>query len=247
VYQAVREALDARRAEVETARQRLDAAAVLLDVVATRGEPPLPDRCLLPTGCARVTDAVDRLAGLVTEAVVAEIDRRAEGVLGAMTGGLFRACIDPATDPKKVVDVVFEEARAYLDGRLGAVDLARMFADRHPTEPQAERAVAATYADAEPAWGGDGVPELAVVGCPAGPGGEAFRELARRTIPVAGLPVADLRDELLVYRERPAVPLAALPHLGPVGRSAYRAVPDAQQCTAHARLDVTAWHRPDAG
>jgi hypothetical protein len=119
-----------------------------------------------------------------------------------------------------------------------------MFAGRYRTPQQAERAVGEVYADAEPAWGGPGAAELTVVGCP---GGGPLRELARRAIPVAGLPVAELGDEWLVYRERPAVPLAALPHLGPAAAAAYRAVPEAQQCTAHTRLDVVRWLRTDEG
>ena len=67
-----------------------------------------------------------------------------------------------------------------------------------------------------------------------------------RAIPIAGLPVADSRDDLTIYREWTAVPLAALPHLGPAAAAAYAAMPDTNQCTAHARLDVTAWLDVDA-
>jgi hypothetical protein len=87
---------------------------------------------------------------------------------------------------------------------------------------------------------------VAVVGCPDGPAGEALRELARRAVPVAGLPFADSRDDLTVYREWPDVPLAALPHLGPAAAAAYRALPEVSQCTPHARTDVTAWFDVDA-
>jgi hypothetical protein len=77
------------------------------------------------------------------------------------------------------------------------------------------------------------------------PGGE-LREFARRAIPVAGLPVADSRDELTVYREYPSVPLTAVPHLGPTAAAAYQSLPEATQCTPHARLDVTQWADVDA-
>ena len=76
-----------------------------------------------------------------------------------------------------------------------------------------------------------------MVACPSGPGGEPLRELARRAIPVAGLPIADSRDALTVYREWPTVPLNALPHLGPAAVAAYASLPESQQCTPHARLE----------
>jgi hypothetical protein len=113
---------------------------------------------------------------------------------------------------------------------------------------QAERAIVQAYQEAEPAWVGDGpwaAIEVAVVACPGG-AGEALRELARRAIPVMGLPVVDSRDDLTVYREWPVVPLAALPILGPAAAAAYAALPETSQCTPHARLDVTAWLDVDA-
>jgi hypothetical protein len=148
-----------------------------------------------------------------------------------------------------VVAAVYEEARSYLDDRLGAVDLAGMFAERYRSPQVAERALEQAYQEAEPAWVGGGpwsAGEVAVLGCPDGPGGEPLRELARRAIPIAGLPIADTPDDLIVYREWPTVPLAALPHLGPAPASAYRTVTDAQQCSPHARLDVTVWADVDA-
>ena len=87
---------------------------------------------------------------------------------------------------------------------------------------------------------------MTVLACPGGASGEALRELARRAIPVAGLPVTDSRDDLTVYREWPAVPLSALPHLGPAAAAAYEALPEVLSCTPHTRLDVTQWFGVDA-
>jgi hypothetical protein len=65
--------------------------------------------------------------------------------------------------------------------------------------------------------------------------------VARRAIPVAGLPIADSRDNLTVYREWPAVPLSVLPQLGSGAVAAYNSLPESQLCTPHSRLDVTQW------
>ncbi|MBX9579647.1 MAG: hypothetical protein K2X87_05000, partial [Gemmataceae bacterium] len=62
---------------------------------------------------------------------------------------------------------------------------------------------------------------------------------------VGGEEFVDGRDEIAVYREYPAVPLSAVPHLGPAGEAAYRAIPEATQCSPHSRLDITRWAGPD--
>ena len=48
-------------------------------------------------------------------------------------------------------------------------------------------------------------------------------------------------DEVVIYREWPAVPLAALDQLGPAWEAAYRAAPDQTQTTPHTRTDITRW------
>jgi hypothetical protein len=248
VYQAVRDALSGQLADVTVARQRLAAAAAAVPDAAA-DDPPVPLRRLMPAGCATLGDAVERFLGVLTDADLTEIDRRVQAALEPDGGGLLRVCLNSGAGPDALLDLVFEEARAHLDERLGEVGLAAMFAERFRTPHQAERAIEQAYQEAEPAWAGAGPwveSEVAVLGCPGGPAGEPLREVARRAIPVAGLPVADTRDDLIVYREWAAVPLAALPHLGPAAAAAYHAMPDTSQCTPHARTDVTQWYGADA-
>jgi hypothetical protein len=243
-YQAVRDALTGQLADVAAARQRLAAAADLPGLRAGAGE--VGGR-LLPPGCASVADAVDRFLGVLGDADLAEVERRALEAIGATAEGVLQVCLSPAAGAEAVAAAVYEQARAHLDRRLGAVDFAAMFAEKYPTPRQAGRAVEQAYLGAEPGWVGGGpwaAEEVAVLGCPAeGP----LRGLAVGAVPVKDLPVADTPDDLTVYREWPAVPLAALPHLGPAAAAAYRALPEGQQCPAHARLDVTVWHDVDEG
>jgi serine/threonine protein kinase len=248
LYQAVRDALSAQLADVSLARQRLDASPSIPSLTAAPPEPPPGARRLMPGGCATIAEATERFLAVITEADLVEIDRRVQGVLEPSLGGVFQACLNSTLGSEGVVSAVYEEARAHLDVRLGSVDLASMFAERYRTTQQAERAIEQTYQEAEPSWAGSGpwaAAEVSVVGCPSGAGGDPLRELARRAIPVAGLPLAETPDELLVYREWSEIPLASLPHLGPPGAAAYQALPDTQQCPAHARLDVTRWAKVD--
>jgi hypothetical protein len=248
VYQAAREALVPLLAEVSGARQRVAAAAAAVPD-GDSDDPPASFRRLMPPGCATVGDAVDRFVKVLTDGDLVEIDRRVQAILGPEAGGLLRVCVNSSGGIGGVVGVLFEEARAHLDARLGEVGLASMFAERFRTAQQAERAIGQAYQEAEPAWIGGGpwaAGEVAVLACPPGGAGEPLREVARRAVPVAGLPVADSRDDLTIYREWPAVPLSALPHLGPSAAAAYDTMPEATQCSAHSRLDVTRWIDVDA-
>jgi hypothetical protein len=244
IYQAVHDVLAAHLTDVSAARQRLDAAGNLLDHGPDPQEVPPGNRRLMPPGCSNVADAVERFLGVITEADYVEIDRRVQTLIEDELGGVSQVCLNSATGPEQVVAAVYEETRAHLDHRLGEVDFAAMFAERYRTPQQAERAIEQTYQEAEPSWIGNGPwtgGEVTVLACPNGPGGETLREFARRALPVAGLPIADVRDDLIVYREWPTVPLAALPHLGPAPLAAYQALPESQQCSPHSRLDVTQW------
>jgi hypothetical protein len=247
IYQTLREALGGQLAEVAGARQRMAALAAV--AIEAPVEVPGALRRLMPPGCTTVGEAVERFLKVLTDADLIEIDHRIQTVLEPEAGGLLDVCLNSATGVEELAELVFEETRAHLDARLGEVGLGSMFAERFRTPQLAERAIEQAYQEAEPAWVGTGpwaAGEVTVLACPGGAAGEALRELARRAVPVAGLTVTDSRDDLTVYREWPAVPLAALPHLGPAGAAAYRALPETTQCTPHIRLDVTRWLDVDA-
>ena len=246
VYQVVRDALARQLKDATACRQRL-AAVVPPD--QDRGEALPGSHRLMPAGCPTVADAAQRYLGVLGDPDLDEIDRRVQAALEPALGGLYQACLNSAAGAETVVAAVREETRAYLDARLGEVDLAAMFADRFRTPQQAEQAIGQAFQEADPGWAGSGpwaAAEVVVLAAPPGPTGEPVREIARRAIPVAGLPTTDGRDGLTVYREWPAVPLAAVPQLGPAAAAAYEALPEANQCSAHARLDVTRWVTADA-
>jgi hypothetical protein len=225
--------------------------AAVAGAIAThsRDDVPPPGRRLMPPGCFTVADAVDRFLAVLTDADMVEIDRRVQAILEPEAGGLLHVCLNTMGGVEGVVDIVLEESRSYLDARLGEVGLAAMFAERFHTPQQAERAIEQAYQEAEPAWVGNGpwmAEEVAVLACPGGSSGEALRELARRAIPIAGLPVTNSRDDLTIYREWPSVPLSVLPHFGPTAANAYETLPETTQCPLHTRLDIPDWVAVDA-
>jgi hypothetical protein len=245
VYQVVRDELANQLGDIGTCRQRVEDAADLGGPVDL-AELPLTGRRLLPAGCTDVADAVRRFTQILTDTDMEEIDRRVQSAVEPEAGGLYQVCLNTATGAERLVAIVREEARAYLDRRLGEVDLAAMFAERFRTPQAAERAIEQAYQDAEPAWVGNGPWAREELVAASVPEGGPLRDLAQRAIPVAGLPIADSRDDVTIYREYPSVPVSVLPHFGPAALAAYQSLPEANQCSAHARLDVTAWFDIDS-
>jgi hypothetical protein len=143
-----------------------------------------------------------------------------------------------------VLRVVREEVRAYLDGRVGSADLGAMLMRRHGDERATTAGLAQAFEEAAPAlvgsgpWTKDGV---AVLASPDGP----VRRMASAAAPPGAVAV-NARDEVLLYREYPRVPLSAVPQLGPAWSAAYSAAPDTQQSSPHARMDVTRWTDVDS-
>ncbi|MFO0802158.1 MAG: tubulin-like doman-containing protein [Gemmataceae bacterium] len=247
VYRAVREVLANQLANVAEAKMRMEAAASHID-----DEPldliPGPRR-LMPPGCLGVADAVARFLAVMQDEDYLEIDRKVQSALEPEIGGLFQACLNSSGGAEGAMHVLREEARTYLDNRLGEVDLAAMFAERFRSKHLAEQGMNQAFAEAEPDWVGNGPwagSELVVASAPDGPGGTPIRELLTRAIPVAGLPIAESRDDVTIYREYPNVPLSVVPHLGPAGEQAYKTLPEANQCSMHSRLDITQWANVDA-
>jgi hypothetical protein len=248
VYQSLRVVLTAQLAEVSAARQRLDSANQS-DPKVDKPEPPREKRQLLPPGCVGINDAVEQFVNGLTDADLNEIDRRVQMSIEPEYGTVFQACLNSVNGSEDVIAAVHEETRLHLDSRLGEANLAAMFAERYPTPELAERALQVTFRDAVPAWVANGpwmTNEVAVLGCPSGSGGDPLRDLARRALPVKELPVANMPDNLTLYREWPTIPINALPHVGEAGAAAYRTIAETQQCSPHARIDVMSWSDVDA-
>ena len=245
-YRSVRGTLAGELASAAECRERLRKSA------ADPGPAPadtIPGpRRLMPPGCLTVADAVERFLGVLNDADLEEIERRVQAALAPEYGGLYEATLHTTAGADGVVGTVRGEARAYLDARLGEVDMGSMFAERFRSRQHAETAVGQAFASAEPEWVGNGpwaAAEVTVFAAPGGIAGQPIRELAARAVPAAGLVTPEARDEVTIYREYPTVPLAAAPHFGPAGLTAYQNLPETNQCTLHSRLDVTRWTDPD--
>jgi hypothetical protein len=238
LYRSIRKLITAQLDEVVACKLELEQAAAAVE--APLAPAPLSQRRLMPPGCLVIGDAVERVVGTLTDRDQAEIEHRVQAALEVEIGGMFQACLSSPAGARRVVAILREQIREYLDRCIGETDLAAMLGERFGNPSASERAISEAYGEAEPAVAGDGpwaASQVVVVAAPTGP----VQELARRAIPVAGLPIVDSRDDLTIYREYPAVPWSALPHLGPQAAALYHSLPESNQCSLHARLDVMDW------
>jgi hypothetical protein len=136
-----------------------------------------------------------------------------------------------------------DTARDYLTERLGAVDVAGMMRQKFGPPAGVAAALDKAFTAALPPAVGRGPwaqDEVCVFAAPAGAGGEPVAQLAAPLLPPTVL-MTHTPDEVVVYREWPRVPLAALDQFGPAWEAAYRAAPDTTQTTPHTRTDITCW------
>ena len=220
VYQQLKATLVGVLAEVSGCRQRLDVyrqqVVAELEEPTGGGRPPAADAARVPDDRGRRRRSSWACCPTTTWPSWSTASRKP---LEPTTGGLYQACLNSAEGAEVLLRIVRDEARAYLDARLGEVDLAGMVAARYGGPDGAERALTRAFADAAPGLVGPGPwsrPGVAVVGVPAGPGGAGLAAAALAAAPAGVSPAAaDTPDEVVIYREYPHVPLAALPQLRP--------------------------------
>jgi hypothetical protein len=242
LYRGIREQLADQLAELATVRQHL--AAIAEKLTSAPNAAPLSQYQLLPPGCETIAQAVSRFLESLNESDLTAMDERIPTALASEFSDVVAVGLNASSRLEGMLRGVIDQARQYLEARLGHVEFTPMLAERFPTIEQAEEALRQAFWEAEPGWVGRGPwarEELTVLGCSNHPADLVLREMAARAIPVSDLPLVTTPDELTIYREWPVVPLAALPQLGPAAASAYETLPTVNQCSLHSRLDVTRW------
>ncbi|MFO0849499.1 MAG: hypothetical protein U0871_13230 [Gemmataceae bacterium] len=173
---------------------------------------------LLPLATASPEEAAQLFLRSLTDDDLAALDARAQGGLARVFGGLYEACLNSAgglgpADRGAQGGGLRVPGRAARGGGSGRDD-------GPPVRPRPGVADGlARFQAAAPAAVGGGPwakAEVAVFGCPAGAGGEPVRAEAAGVLP-PDTPTVDTADEVVLYREWPAVPLAALPQLAGLG------------------------------
>ena len=119
-----------------------------------------------------------------------------------------------------------------------------MFPTQRPRPEEAIEDIAVAFKDARPPLteADEEEPgEIRVLAMPPGLLAEQFRSLAQKALLQAGLTVTESTEDIVIYRERPNVPLASLRVLGPTGQAAYQQMSSTEHFPAHSRNDIAAW------
>ena len=243
VYQRLHDVLSGSLNELITCRHRVQGLLPLL-IPNPSANTYLPSqRDLMPGGCTSVAEASRRFLDVLNDDDLLALDHSVQASLVKQYGGLFQACLNSSDGLASLLRLIQEETRAYLNERLGSVDLTGMFWQRFGTSDEVGRDLARAYADAEPSLIGPGPwrhDEIAILASPGEANDKPIRETAAAVLPATVL-TAESHDEVVILRDYPTVPLAAVPQLGPIWAAAYRASFELQQATAHTRIDITRW------
>ncbi len=199
-----------------------------------------PGKVLLPSGCRDVGEAMERLLASVTAEVVEVLDGRMQALLREQFQSLIHVCLGPGNVLRNVEPALQREAERFVEETLSQTNAAELFLDQYADEQAASDALQAAFDEAEPETGGGSGrrSEVCVLAVPAGDAGDRVRALARKAIPEVDWIAANSPDDILVYRERPNLPLSGLDLLGPSGQEAYRLMLSAEHFTPHTRTDV---------
>src|SRR5262249_17913929 len=140
-----------------------------------------------------------------------------------------------------------QEARAFLESRLDAADVAESYLLQHPELEQADGSLTdalqqdllAAYQKAAPGLHVRGTPgEAVLLALPVSGAGEEFRGLAEEVLPVRSVGEAAATDEIVFYREYQNISLANVNQISETARQAYLRMLAQENLTPHSRMDV---------
>ncbi len=198
-------------------------------------------RVLFPAGCRTVQETVERLLGATSEEDLHALDGQTQAMLRRQFTALVHVCLTSANVLKELAPAMEQVAGQLAEALLGTTDVAELFFGQHADPDGARDEIANAYEEAAPdvASSRAGRPgEFCLLGVPPGPAGDRFAALAAAAVPGTDLLTVAGGDDVVVYREYPRMPLAALEQLGPLGQEAYRQLASVQHFTPHSRLDV---------
>jgi hypothetical protein len=250
LYEHLKErALKQLQMEMRKCRERIEQLQHKVVRELERPCPPVLGCQLMPLGCNTIEDAAQRYLSVLTDDDLNEVELGIQAGIQKSLSGLYEACLNATNGAESLLNVIREQARLYLNVRLGSVDLASMFSAKFGSENEAIRALSQAYEDAAPViigsgpWGNRGV---TVLGAPS-EGGERVRNLVPQAFPSREpITYAETDDEIIIYREYSNVPLPMLPQFGPAWEAAYNSSVDLFQITPHTRTDILEWVSVDA-
>jgi serine/threonine protein kinase len=246
IYVSLRGQLSEQVREVNFCRNRLGELVRFFEDAggSSHSFEPVPGMCLLPSGCRSVEDAIQRLLDTLTPRDLKDLDRQLQDSIEEQFTSLVQVCLASDDVVRELGAAIQQQAENFMGNRLVGTNVVEMFLTQRPRPEEAIEDIAVAFKDAKPRLTEDEADEsneIRILALPPGPLGEQFRSLAQKALPDAGLTVTESTEDIVIYRERPNVPLSTLRVLGPNGQAAYQHMSNSETFPAHSRNDITEW------
>jgi serine/threonine protein kinase len=242
VYLALRGQLSDLAREFHFCRQRLEDLMARFkslppEIVATT------DQTLFPPGCSSIEQAVQALRESIKPEELRALDKSLQRHIEQSYQALFSVCMSSINMLGNLHGIVEEQARAFLNERVGDSNVGQMFLSRFQGPDQAISALRRVHDQAGlPVKSSQAPgPEICAVLLPEGDQRAVLEQTARQAFAGKVIDFLSSPEEVLVYREWPRLPIAALPAAGSLGRDAYQQMDAAGPNSAHTRTDVGGW------
>jgi hypothetical protein len=200
-----------------------------------------PCKVVLPVGCDSIEEASDRLVANFGGEDLLELDLRMQAQIQKQFVSLGGVCMDKSDQSKGIVDLIFEQARQYLDNRLGNWNAAAVFFESVEDQQAAHHDITQAYDEAMPELlGNRNRPEsqMCLLTVPNDENGQQFAQMAEETLGDARLIIGGGTDDIVFHREQLYLSPGDLPQLGPVAREAFVQITHHDQSAPHSRSDV---------
>jgi len=198
-------------------------------------------KLVLPVGCTDLEQAADLFLASLSPEDLLTFDQALQKETQKKFRGLATVCLKPNDKAPAFREQLLLRAREFLDSRLDRADPAGVFLRSHPDQSTGGTLIAEAFDESAPDItdrSGKAAQELCVLALPPGENGERLREMVIQTVGEIDYTLAPMPDDIVVYREIPALELSSLPQLGNVGRDAYKSMKTGDH-PPHTRIDVT--------
>jgi hypothetical protein len=202
---------------------------------------PMAGRCLFPSGCANLNDALEQFLACLSPEDYLQADQKIEEAIRSEYRALVHICLTPANILKKVETLMLDTGEAFAGSRLAEVSVTDMFLGQYENDAQIIGSLASCFDDAKPLFCMKGLTrpkEIHVLAAPPGPDTDHLRGYLKQALPGIEVHAADNADDIVVYREIPVFDVADLDQCGAAAQDAYRLMRSTENFTPHTRIDI---------
>ncbi len=202
---------------------------------------PKAGRCLFPSGCTNLNEALEQYLACLTPESYQEADALIEEAIKREYSALVHICLTPANILKKVETLMLETAEAYAGEKLAEVEVTDMYVSQFADDAEVADDLATCFEEAVPLFtpaGTDPAKEIHILAAPPGLATDQLRGLLAEALPTVDIHAADSVEDIVMYREYPRIALTDLEQFGPAAQDAYRVMSATENFTPHTRIDV---------